>query len=422
MKRLLELQRDTFRYFLHEANLGNGLVPDSTRHGAPASIAAIGLALACYPVGVERGYVRRAEGAARVLTTLRFFKDSPQGLGPDLSGYKGFYYHFLDMATGRRAGGCELSTIDTAILLAGALTAAAYFDAKRADEREIRDTAELLYRRADWQWALNDGLGVTHGWHPEKGFIRHRWSGYNEAWILYVLAMGSPTHPVSPANYAVWTSTFEWKKLYGFELLYGGPLFLHQLSHIWIDFRGIQDPYMRAHGIDYFENSRRATYVQQAYAAANPRKFSGYGPWAWGITASDGPGDFVRQIRGVRRRFYSYRARGVPWGPDDGTLSPWAVVASLPFAPEIVLPTMGNLVAEYPGMRSRYGFFCSVNPTVNGRAKDAWIAKGYYGIDQGPVVLMIENALSGFVWSLMRKCPHIVRGLRGAGFAGGWME
>ena len=423
MKHLLELQRDTFGYFLYETNLGNGLVPDNTRDGAPASIAAVGLALASYPVAVERGILRREEGAARTLAPLRFLRQSPQGRGPDAIGYKGFYYHFLDMRTGRRAARCELSTIDTAILLAGALTAAAYFDADRADEREIRNTAEFLYRRADWQWALNDGLGVAHGWYPEKGFIPHRWTGYNEAWILYVLAMGSPTHPISPASYAAWTSTFKWKRLYGFEFLYGGPLFIHQLSHIWIDFRGIQDPYMRSRSIDYFENSRRATYVQQAYAAVNPRKFSGYGPWAWGITASDGPGDFVRRIRGVRRRFYSYRARGVPWGPDDGTLSPWTVVASLPFAREIVLPTIANFEAMYPGMRSRYGFLCSLNPTVRvPGTKGGWIAKGYYGLDQGPVVLMIENALSGFVWRLMRNCPHVVRGLRQAGFSGGWMD
>lgn len=423
-KHLLELQRDTLGYFLYETNLGNGLVPDNTRYGAAASIAAVGLGLACYPVAVERGILRRADGAARVLATLRFLRKSPQGRNPDVTGYKGFYYHFLDMRSGRRAGRCEISTIDTAILLAGGLTAAAYFDSDRADEREIRETAEFLYRRADWQWALNDGHGVTHGWYPGMGFIPYRWTGYNEAWILYVLAMASPTHPVPAAtNYAAWISTFEWKKLYGFEFLYGGPLFLHQLSHIWIDFHSIQDPYMRSRGIDYFENSRRATYVQQAYAAANPRKFSGYGPSSWGITASDGPGDFVRQIRGVRRRFYSYRARGVPWGPDDGTLSPWAVVASLPFAPEIVLPTMANFEAKHPEMRNQYGFMCSLNPTVPVPGqKGGWVAKGYYGLDQGPVILMIENALSGLVWRLMRNCPHIVRGLRRAGFSGGWLD
>jgi hypothetical protein len=240
---------------------------------------------------------------------------------------------------------------------------------------------------------------------------------------LYVLAMGSPTHPVPAASYATWTSTFSWKKLYGLEFLYGGPLFVHQLSHIWIDFRGIQDPYMRSRSIDYFENSRRATYVQRAYATANPRKFSGYGPWSWGITASDGPGDFVRRIRGIRRRFYSYRARGVPWGPDDGTLSPWAVITSLPFAPEIVLPTMARFEAEHPGMRSRYGFLCSLNPTATVPGiKGGWIARGDYGLDQGPVVLMIENALSGLVWRLMRACPHVVRGLRRAGFSGSWVS
>jgi len=415
------LQRDTFRYFWKEANPGNGLVPDHTGKDAPSSIAAVGLALASYAVGAERGYVTRAEAARRCAITLRFLMESAQGPDPGATGYRGFFYHFLDVKTGRRAWRCELSTIDTTLLLAGALAAAAYFGGSAAKEREIRERGEALYRRADWTWALNGGDTVSHGWKPERGFIRHRWQGYNEALILYVLGLGSPTHPLPPSSYAAWSSTYVWKKIYGYEHLYAAPLFIHQMSHLWIDFRGIQDDFMRGRGIDYFENSRRATYVQQRYAVRNPRGFVGYGAHAWGLTAGDGPGPARRRVRGVARRFYAYRARGVPYGPDDGTLAPWAVASSLPFAPEIVVPTLRHLDRAFPRMVSHYGFKCSFNPTFPTRGSQGWISAGYYGLDQGPIVLMIENHRSELTWRLMRECPHVVRGLRRAGFAGGWL-
>ncbi|MEP6994489.1 MAG: glucoamylase family protein [Acidobacteriota bacterium] len=421
---LAKLQRETLGYFIHEANPGNGLIPDSTRYGAASSIAAVGFALSCYPVGVELGILKRSEAVARTLSTLRFLRDSRQGPAPDATGHKGFYYHFLDMKTGQRAHSCELSTIDSAILFAGMLTAAAYFDRSVPQEREVRETAELLYRRADWKWAQNRGRAVSHGWTPERGFIPFRWKGYNEALLLYVLGLGSPDHPLPRTSYTAWAATYEWKRISGHEFLYAGPLFTHQLSHIWIDFRGIRDAFMRAKRCDYFENSRRATLVQQRYAIGNPGRFAGYSDLAWGITASDGPGEAERTIAGVRRRFFGYRARGVPWGPDDGTLSPWAVVASLPFAPEIVLPTIRNFSRKHPEMRSHYGFLCSFNPTFRAGSRNltGWVAEGYYGLDQGPIVLMIENFLSGLIWTLMRDSPYIRAGLRRADFAGGWLK
>src|SRR3990172_8342156 len=183
--RLDALQRHAFAYFLNETNAANGLVADRTQTGAPASIAAVGFALAAYPVGVERSWMTRAEAAERTLAVLRFFWTSPQGTIPDATGYKGFYYHFLDMKTGRRAGRCELSTIDTAYLLAGMLVAATYFDRDHEEEREIRTLADALYRRADWRWARNGGATVTHGWMPESGFLKYRWEGYDEALLLY---------------------------------------------------------------------------------------------------------------------------------------------------------------------------------------------------------------------------------------------
>ena len=420
-----QLQHDTFGYFLHEANPANGLVVDKTETNWPASIAATGLALACYPIGVERGFMPRTTAVQRTLATLRFFWNSPQGPEPDATGYRGFYYHFLDMHSGRRAWKCELSTVDSAFLLVGALTAGMYFDADTPDETEIRTLGDALYQRADWQWAQNGGATVTHGWKPESGFLSYRWEGYDEALLLYVLGLGSPTHPLPAQSYAAWASTYQWDRCYGQEYLYAGSLFTHQLSHVWIDFRGIQDDFMRQKGIDYFENSRRATYAQQQYAIDNPRKFTGYGRHCWGITASEGPGETTLDVNGVERQFFDYLARGVPYGPDDGTLAPWAVVASLPFAPEIVLPTLDYCIhqAKLTEFNS-YGFKASFNPSHPGLAGNPygwWVSPWHFGLNQGPIVLMIENYRTGFLWQLMRNCPYIVDGLRRAGFSGGWL-
>ena len=422
---LEKLQRQTFDYFLHETNSANGLVIDKTAPDWPASIAATGLGLACYPVGVERGFMSRAAAVERTLVTLRFFWNSPQGREADATGYKGFYYHFLDMETGKRGWQCELSTVDTSFLLAGVLTAGVYFDADNADEREIRSLAERLYRRADWQWAQNEGATVTHGWKPESGFLEYRWEGYDEAMLLYILGLGSQTHPLPENSYTAWTSTFCWEQHYGYEYLYAGPLFTHQLSHVWIDFRGIQDTFMRDKGIDYFENSRRATYVQQQYAIDNPRKFADYASCCWGITASEGPGPAVVKINGVERQFFDYVARGVPYGPDDGTLAPWAVVASLPFAPEIVLFALDHCIHQAKLTKfNSYGFKAAFNPTHPGEAGNPygwWVSPWHFGLNQGPIVLMIENYRTGLLWQLMRNCPHIISGLRRAGFDGGWL-
>ena len=419
------LQRNTFRYFWQETNAANGLIPDNTSgNGTPASIAGVGLALSSYPVAVERSFVTRPQALERTLATLGFFWNAPQGPMADATGHRGFFYHFLDVRTGRRAGRCELSTIDTTILIAGALTVAAYFDQDTPDEREVRRLADSLYRRVDWRWAQNGEATVSHGWKPETGFLRYRWQGYNEALILYVLGLGSPTHPLPRKSYLAWTSTYRWKKLYGHEFLYGASLFMHQLSHLWIDFRGIQDAFMRRQAIDYFENSRRATCVNQQYAMKNSRGFRGYGEHAWGITASNGPGPATRRVKGISRRFLGYAARGVPYGPDDGTLAPWAVVASLPFAPEIVLPTMQHCVAMYPTMHSEYGLVCSFNPTFPSRdaGGSGWISRNHFALDQGPVILTIENHRSGLIWRLMRGCPSVAAGLRRAGFTGGWLK
>ena len=423
---LEKLQRDTFAFFLHEANPANGLIVDKTAENWPASIAGTGLALACYPISVEHGFMTRVAAVERTLATLRFFWASPQGPEPDATGYKGFYYHFLDMQTGRRAWQCELSTIDSTFLLAGALTTGMYFDANTADEREIRTLADALYRRADWQWAQNNGDTVTHGWKPESGFLNYRWEGYDEALLLYVLGLGSPTHPLPEASYAAWACSYRWENHYGQEYLYAGSLFTHQLSHVWIDFRGIQDAFMHDKGIDYFENSRRATLVQQQYAIDNPCKFKSYSHHCWGITASEGPGPGSLEVGGVARPVFDYIARGVPYGPDDGTLAPWAVVASLPFAPEIVLPTLDYCIYQAKLTQfNSYGFKASFNPSHPGTPGNPygwWVSPWHFGLNQGPIILMIENYCTGLIWRLMRDCPYIANGLRRAGFDGGWLE
>ena len=423
--RLDALQRHSFEYFLHETHPVTGLVADKSQPGSPASIASVGFALAVYPVGVERGWMTRADATLRVLTVMRFFSHSPQGTMPEATGYKGFYFHFLDMATGQRAGRCELSTIDTTFLLAGMLAAAAYFDRDDEDEQEIRTIADTLYRRVDWRWACNGGATVTHGWTPEGGFLPYRWEGYDEALLLYILGLGSPTFPLPAESYAAWASTYEWKEIYGVEFIYGGPLFVHQYSHIWVDFRGIQDAVARDKGIDYFENSRRATGVQREYAIRNPLDFAGYGENFWGLTASDGPGWATRRVNGIERSFFDYVARGAPYGPDDGTIAPWAVAASLPFAPEIVLPALKNFQDVYPQVTGEYCFKCSFNLSYpkegEGDSGAGWTSAYHFGINLGPVILMCENYRSDFLWRMMRACPYIVNGLRRAGFNNGWL-
>jgi hypothetical protein len=416
------LQWVSLIYYLRETNRDNGLVADKTAIGSPASIAAVGLALATAPVVVEREIISRVEAAAIVLKKLRFFRDSPQGPEPDATGYKGFYYHFLDMKSGRRVWECELSTMDTGFLIAGMLMAAAYFDRADPIEHAIRETTELLYRRVDWRWATNGGAAIAHGWKPETGFIPYRYEGYDEGLLLYVLALGSPTFSLGPESYAAWTSTFQWKQVYDWEYLYSGPLFTHQLSHLFIDFRGIRDEFMRSKQIDYFENSRRATYIQREYAIKNPDGFAMYGETCWGFTACDGPGWLSRTIKGREQKFFDYLARGAPFGPDDGTIAPWVVVASLPFAPEIVLPTIQNFNSLDLGMTDSYGFKTSFNPTfeIDG-SPVGWVSPHYFGIDQGPLVLMIENYRTELLWSVTKRSPYIVAGLRRAGFREGWL-
>src|ERR1017187_7322529 len=415
------LQRAAFGYFVDEINPANGLVADNSRQDSPSSIAVVGFALSAYPVAVERGWMARADAVKRSLSVLRFFRDSDQSGSPEATGYKGFYYHFLDLHTGGRVWRSELSMIDTALLIAGALTARMYFTANTPEETELRKLVETLYLRVDWRWSQGGAATIRQGWKPECGFLHYGWDGYNEAIILYVLAMGSPTHPLKDDCYEAWTATYQWENLYGYDFLYAGPLFVHQFSHAWIDFRGIQDRFMREKRCDYFENSRRATYVQREYARRNPYGFAGYNESCWGLSACDGPIDDMPEAGGVRPRLFGYAARGVPYGPDDGTIAPSAALASIAFAPEMALAAIRHFCEHYPEVINEYRLPSGFNPTLVRNGSKCWISEGYFGLDQGIVVLMIENYRSQLIWKLMRQCPFIGNGLRNADFRGGWL-
>ncbi len=431
------LQRRTFRYFWQTANRTNGLVPDRFPSPSFASIAGVGFALTAYVVGVERGYVSRAQARLRTLRTLRFLARLPQGPEEEgTAGFKGFYYHFLHMNDGRRFETNELSTVDTALLLGGVLLAQTYFNTETRSEREIRRLAQEIYERVDWAWAMNGGKTLSLGWRPESGFIPFNWTGYNEAMLMYILALGSPTHPIDPSTWNEWMSTYDetWGTFSGQEFLAFGPMFGHQYSHVWIDFRGIQDAFMREKGIDYFENSRRAAYAQREYARRNPMRWRGYDSEIWGLTACDGPANIVQAFHNEERGFFTYMARGTaaPQVVDDGTIAPTAAVGSIAFAPEIVIPTIRAFRARYgQHLYQRYGFLDAINPSFtftdvplrHGQIVEnlGWVATDYLAIDQGPIVAMIENYRSGLIWTIMKRNPHIRRGLELAGFTGGWL-
>jgi hypothetical protein len=418
------LQSAAYDYFLKATRPSNGLVADTSRAGSPASIATVGFALSAYPVAVSHGWIDRDAAVQLSLAALRFFSASDQTGGAASTGHRGFYFHFLDVDSGARTWQSELSSIDTALLIVGMLTAAAYFDAATPAETELRHLANALYERVDWRWAQHGDDAVALGWKPECGFLNYGWQGYNEAIVLYALGLGSPTHPLTPASFEAWTVTYQWENLYGIDFLYAGPLFVHQFSHAWIDFRGIRDRFMREKDCDYFENSRRAAQVQRQYAIRNPRSFEGYAQDCWGLSAGDGPSVEPQRVAGRRQSFYGYAARGVPWGPDDGTITGSSTLASLVFAPEIALPALRTMFERLPDGRGRSVRASGFNATARDPEQPGmggWISEGEFGLEQGMIVLMLENFRSGQLWRLTRSIPCLRAGLKRAGFTGGWL-
>ena len=434
-----DLERRTFNYFWETANPDTGLIPDRYPYTEPfSSIAAIGFGLTAYGIGVERGYVTRDQAVQRTLATLRFLEGAPQGSRAEgMTGYHGFFYHFLDLKTGARfADWVELSSVDTALLLGGVLFSQSYFDQKTPEETEIRHLADTIYRRVEWPWMQVRAPLISMGWMPKQGYIPYDWQGYNEGMLIYVLALGSPTQGVGTDAWTAWTKSYEraWGTFQQQEYLGFAPLFGHQYSHVWIDFCGIQDAYMRERGFDYFENSRRATYAQRAYAIANPMGWKLYGENVWGLTASDGPAGTQQDYAGTPRAFRHYSARGAGLADafDDGTIAPTAAAASLPFAPEIVIPAVEEMRNQFgEQIYATYGFLDAFNPsfTYDVPLKTGhlipgfgWVSSDYIGIDQGPIIAMIENYRDDFIWKVMRKNPYIRRGLQRAGFSGGWLD
>ena len=437
---LADIEHRTFAFFWDCAHPATALMPDRWPSPSPCSIAAVGFALTAWPIGAERGWVTRAEAGARTLKVLRFFDAAPMGEAPSgVAGYRGLFYHFLDIETGLRFRDCELSTVDSAWLFMGMLFAANWFNADTPEEAEIRALAARITGRAEWDWVQagsTGGMGLSMGWHPDQGFIARNWDGYIEGMAVYLLALGSPTHPVKDGAYEAWTAPYPkyWRGEGNTRHLAFAPAFGHQWGPMWIDYRGIQDATMRTAGFDYFENSRRAAYAQRAYAIANPSGWAGYGPDIWGFSPCDGPGVAIDH-RGRKVDIAGYSARGPvgePDGYDDGTLAPTAALGFLPFAPEIALPAAAALRRFGGGAAyGRYGFFDSFNPSLRGTSvtpeaghidpRAGWVDSDYLGIDQGLILGMIANYHNGGIWRAMRRDATLRRGLQRAGFTGGWL-
>jgi hypothetical protein len=399
------LQATAFDYFWYEANPLNGMIRDRTQPWSAASIAAIGFGLTAIGIGIDHRWITRDEGRVRVLRTLHTLWRTPQGAAAGgTSGHKGWFYHFLNMEDATRFGSSELSSIDTALLLAGVLYVREFFDSGHSTDQQIRNLADTIFNRIDWEWMLNRGETLAMGWHPEHGFTKARWEGYNEASILYLLGLGATNRQrLEPAHWKAWTRTYSWRTSYGHSFIHFPPLFGHQYSACWVDFRNIADDFTRSKGITYFENSRRATLAQREYCIANPGDFPGYGPNVWGLTACDGPGT---------HETHSYMARGAPPAEnDDGTLAPTGPGGSLPFAQQECVRALRTLYDTYrERIWSGYGFRDAFN------LKEDWFGADVIGIDQGPILIMAENLRTGRAWKVMSKNAVLKRGLKQAGF------
>ncbi len=411
------IQEKTLRFFMQEHHPEKGIIKDRSTESSPASIAATGFGIPVYAIGAERKWISREEAAAITLKILLFFYNAPQNTDPDGIGYKGFYYHFLRMDTGKREWKCELSSVDTGLLMMGIVFARNYYKGDNETEKTIRQLADALIQRVEWDFMLMPDTGrfantISMGWTPEEGIHNFGWEGYNEALFLYTLAAGSGMKQAEK-SYQAWLATYKWQTPYpGLSHAAFPPLFGHQFSQAFIDYRGLADAYMKEKGIDYFENSRRATLVQRLYAQQNPHGWVGYDSLCWGVTASDGPPDTYNF---GDKKFLGYAGRGTS-GPDynyfdDGTIAPYGPLSSLPFAPKEVLETIRSMNQKYGSkIWGPYGYFDAFNLTAG------WVDTDYLGIDQGPMMIMIENFRTGLVWNYVMQDPVIQKGLNRLGY------
>ncbi len=389
---LEDLQHRSFNYFWEQADPQTGLVPDRARidgssldenHRNVASIAATGFGLTALCVGAERGWINHSQARERARNTLRFFANRAFQ-------QHGWFYHWLDAKSGERRWQSEVSSIDTALLLAGVLTVRQYF----RDDREIVALATKIYERVDFRWML-DGHPqlLSHGWKPESGFLKPRWDTYSEDTILYLLAIGSPTHPISPASwYALWRDRYRYEG-YAYFTTIGVPLFMHQYAHAWIDYRNRRET--RGDRIDYFENSINATLAHRAFCINLAHEFPAFGPNIWGITASDSAKGYLAW-------------GGPPRDPDiDGTVVPSAAGGSLMFTPEISVAALRAMHQEYGDrVYGKYGFVDAFNPNTG------WVDSDVIGINAGIILLSAENSRSGNVWRWFMQNREIPRAMQ----------
>jgi hypothetical protein len=379
-----DLEHANFLFFWEQGNPETGLIKDRCNVRAKdtsmaASIASTGFGLTAICIADKRGFLSHSDARLRVLRTLSF-------LWHKLPTHRGFFYHFANINTGERIWDSEASSVDTAILLCGILTCGQYFE-----DKDIRELAHAIFDRVDWTWLSEDTTLLSHGWTPELGFIPSRWDLYSELMMMYLLGMGSSTHPLhNDAWYAWKRNIFEYD-----GLRYVGsfaPLFVHQYSQAWFDFRNKRDRYA-----DYFINSMIATDVHRRFCLELNVQFPDYSNALWGITASDSPRGYI--VWG-----------GPPAiGPIDGTIVPSAAGGSLPFLPEATVRVLHTIRDHYPKAWCRYGFVNAFNPLTD------WYDTDVVGIDTGITMLMAENARSGFIWEIFMKNPEARRGMDNAG-------
>lgn len=380
-----EMEKANFQFFWEQCDPHTGLVKDRSNVHTndttqAASMAATGFGLTAICIGEKRGYVSHSDARLRVIEALSF-------IWHKLPTHRGFFYHFANINTGERIWDSEVSSVDTAMLLCGALTCHAHFE-----DRDIRELSHAIFDRVEWNWLSEDTSLLSHGWTPELGFIPSRWDFYSELMMMYLLGLGSSTHPIKTETWTAWQRTqFEYD-----GLRYIGsfaPLFIHQYSQAWFDFRGKRDSFA-----DYFQNSAIATEVHRRFCVELNGRFSDYSNALWGISASDSARGYV--IWG-----------GPPaMGPIDGTIAPAAAAGSLPFLPAATMRVLRTIRDHYPKAWSRYGFVDAFNPLTD------WYDSDVIGIDTGITMLMAENLRSGFVWDTFMKNPEAQRGMTNAGF------
>jgi hypothetical protein len=389
---LEDLERRSFQYFWDQASPVTGLVLDRTKtNGSPAdedhryiaSIAATGFGLTAICIAAEHSWITRAAARERVRATLRFFA------GRALQEH-GWFYHWMDVNNGDRRWRSEVSSIDTALLVAGALTAGQYF----REDSEIGNLATRIYERIDFPWMLNGHPTLlSMGWHPETGFIKARWDEYSEHLILYLLAIGSPTHPITPEAWYAWKRN--WNEYAGYRYLGKTPLFTYQYSQAWIDFRGRRET--RGEHVNYFDNSVKATLAHRQFCIDLAKEFSGYGPNVWGISASDSAKGYVVWGGPPRDRAI------------DGTVVPYAAAGSLMFVPHLAMVALTTMRTKYPLVYTKYGFADAFNPNTG------WVNRDVIGIDLGITLLSAENAGTGNVWRWFMRNNDVRRALDLAG-------